>query len=118
MATRMVSEGDQVAGAVVSVIGISVPFVMIAANAPIIVFFCYFPQVRSLTELSLSEDINGLQTPRREFVLSSPGFLKSPETQLRKHALSFDHMLAVLISQIEKQVSVAAKRPATVAREY
>lgn len=118
MATRMVSEGDQVAGALVSLVGFSIPFIMIGANAPIIVFFYYFPQVRSLTELSLSEDINEIQTPRREFVLASPGFLKSPEKQLEKHAISFDHMLGMLITQIEKQVRVAAKRRASVASGY
>lgn len=114
MATRMVSEGDQVAGALVSLVGLSVPFIMIGANAPIIIFFYYFPQVRSLTELSLSEDISGIQTPKREFLLASPGFLKSPEKQLEKHARSFDNMLSMLIHQIEKQVHVAARRPVAI----
>lgn len=105
VATRMVSEGDQTTGVVVSLIGLSIPFMLISANAPIIVFFYYFPQVKSLTELSLSEDIEGAATPKREFVLSSPGFLKTPERQLEKHALSFNQMLLLLVSQIEKQVA-------------
>ena len=104
VATRMVSRVDQTAGIVVSLIGLTVPFLLISAEAPIIIFFYYFPKVRSLTELSLSEDINGSTLPPGGFILSSPGFLKVPEKQMQKHVVYFDILLERLVNQIEKQV--------------
>lgn len=104
--SRMVTPGQQTAGVMVSLLGLSIPFIMIGANAPIIVFFYYFPDVRSLTELSVSEDIRNESMPKREFILSSPGFLKSPERQLEKHAASFESMLSLLVRQITQQTTL------------
>lgn len=105
VATRLVSPGEQTAGVLVSMVGLSLPFVMISANVPIILFFYYFPNVRSMTELSLSEDINGAATRSKEFMLSSPGFLKSPENQIKKHTVSFNSLLKVIVAQIAKQTA-------------
>ena len=73
-----------------------------------ILFFYYFPKVRSMTELSLSEDINGATELRREFILASPGFLQSTEKQIQKHRVSFDRYLKLLVTQIARQA--AAKK--------
>lgn len=108
VATRFVSPGDQTAGVLVSTLGLSVPFLLAASDAPIILFFYYFPKVRSMTELSLSEDINGATELRREFILASPGFLQSTEKQIQKHRVSFDRYLKLLVTQIARQA--AAKK--------
>lgn len=107
-ATRLVSSGQQATGVVVSLIGFSLPVAMAAAGAPLYIFFYYFPDVKSLTELSLSPDINGRLNQKREFVLSSPGFLKSPENQIEKHVVYFERLIGQLVTQIEKQ-SVGSK---------
>lgn len=104
VATRMVSPGDQTAGALVSVLGLALPIVLISAEAPIIIFFYYFPRVKSMTELSLSEDINQSNPPVRGYLLVSPGFLMPPEKQVTRHAISFDALLTSLLTQIERQV--------------
>lgn len=109
--TQLVSPGDQTAGVLVSTLGLSLPIVLAASEAPIILFFYYFPNVKSLTELSLSEDINGASPPRREFMLASPGFLKSPEKQIQKHAVTFEGWLKLLVGQIEKQAARKKMNP-------
>lgn len=103
VATNLVTPGQQVTGVVVSVLGISLPFVMVAAGAPVYIAFYYFPEVRSMTDLSLSPDIASPEKARREFLLSSPGFLKSPEKQIAKHVISFELLLRELVKQIDKQ---------------
>ncbi|MEJ7643308.1 MAG: hypothetical protein WKF87_01820 [Chryseolinea sp.] len=100
--TRMVNPGQQVAGVVVSAIGLALPFVLAGAGSPYYVFFYHFPKVKSITELSLSPDIN--EAPgSRLFTLMSPGFLKSQPKQLEKHADYFYRMLTKLVLEIEKQ---------------
>ncbi|HET9487010.1 MAG TPA: hypothetical protein VFO54_06235 [Chryseosolibacter sp.] len=101
--TQLVSPGEQTAGAFVSLIGLSLPFILISSGSPFYVGFYYFPKAKSLTELSLSQDIDGSLHPKREFLLTSPGFLMSPEKQIEKHVYSFGRMLALLVSQIERQ---------------
>ena len=105
LTTRLVSPGDQTAGVLVSMAGLSLPFIMAAAEVPIVIFFYYFPNVKSMTELSLSEDINGATQLRREFILASPGFLKSPERQIEKHTVSFDRFLKLLVTQVARQTA-------------
>lgn len=56
-----------------------------------------------MTELSLSEDINGATQHKKEFVLASPGFLKSPENQIKKHTVSFDRFVKLLVTQVARQ---------------
>jgi hypothetical protein len=56
-----------------------------------------------MTELSLSNDIAQAGNSPKPFLLTSPGFLKSPEKQVEKHVISFDNFLNILVSQIEKQ---------------
>lgn len=104
--TQLVSPGAQTTGVFVTLIGLSLPIIMASSGAPIFVGFYYFPQTKSLTELSLSSDINGSPEPKREFILSSPGFLMSPEKQIDKHVVSFGRMLTLLVSQIEKQTAM------------
>jgi hypothetical protein len=101
--TQFVSRGDQTAGVLVSMAGLSLPFLMAAADSPIVVFFYYFPNVKSMTELSLSADINGSTQAYQESVLASPGFLKSPENQIKKHTVSFERFLKQLVIQVSRQ---------------
>lgn len=115
LATRFVSPGDQTAGVFVSVAGLSLPFIMLAADLPILIFFYYFPKVKSIAELSLSEDINGETQLKKETILTSPGFLKSPEKQVKAHAVSFDRFLKLLVTQVARQT--ARKKANTVARQ-
>lgn len=110
--TELVKPGQQTAGVIVTVVGLTLPFVMISSGAPFFLGFYYFPQVRSLTELSLSSDISGPSQAPRNFILSSPGFLISSEKQIEKHVISFDRFLLQLVKQIEKQVISQRNRTA------
>lgn len=103
LTTKLVSPGQQVVGVVASAVGLSLPFVIASAGAPIIFGFYYFPRVRSLTELSVSPDLAVGNGAPRMFVYSSPGFLKSPERQIVKHGVYFNDFLKALVTQIERQ---------------
>jgi len=103
VASRLVSSGQQTAGVLVSLVGLSLPFVMASAGAPLYIFFYYFPNVKSMTELSLSNDIAQAGNVRKPFLLTSSGFLRSPEKQVEKHVISFANFLNALVSRIEKQ---------------
>lgn len=104
VATKLVSSGQQTAGVIVTMIGLSLPIIMASAGAEFVIFFWYFPDARSLTYISLSDDIADPVNGKKDFVLSSPGFLKSPERQIYKHSQAFDHVLLKLVSQFEKQL--------------
>jgi hypothetical protein len=109
VATRLVTQSQQTGAAFVSLIGLSAPFVMVAAGAPIYIAFWYFPEARSMTEIYLSPDINGHTAPNKNFLLSSPGFLMSAEKQIEKHVIRFDRLLLARVTQIERQVKSIPK---------
>lgn len=100
LATRLVSSNQQTAGVLVSLVGLSLPFMMAAAGAEFVLFFWYFPRAASAMEVKLSNDING-GIDVAEPVLSSPGFLKSPERQVEKHGKHFYKYLNNLMQHLE-----------------
>ena len=102
--TRLVTPDQQTAGVLVSLMGFSLPFVMISGGAPFYVAFWYFPKAKSMTEFSLSPDINGSPQAKSQFLLESPGFLKSPENQINTHVEYFGRFIGNLVSQVEKQL--------------
>jgi hypothetical protein len=105
LTTQLVSPGQQAAGVFVTMAGLSLPFVMVSAGAPIYVFFYYFPRVKSVAELSLSPDIQGQANSRKEVILSSPGFLLPPDKQVQRHVIFLNQFLSRMVSQIEKQTA-------------
>jgi hypothetical protein len=100
LATRLVSSNQQTAGVLVSLAGLSLPFIMAAAGAEFVLFFWYFPRAASAMEVKLSDDINGGMEVA-EPLLSSPGFLKSPEKQVEKHGTRFYRYLTDLMQHLE-----------------
>lgn len=102
--TNLVSEGQQVAGALVSLAGLSLPFVMIGAGAQFAVFFYYFPRATSIAELSLSNDIALNDNQPVPFQFSSPGFLKSKQRQIEKHGEFFTRSLTGFFIQMERSL--------------
>lgn len=113
VATRFVSPGEQSTGVVVSMIGLSLPVVLASSGAPFVVFFYYFPKTKSLTEVSVSPDINNMPVSPKQFIFSSPGFLMSPERQADKHVVYFERFLLALVKSVESQVK-APRRPSYV----
>jgi len=84
---------------------------MASAGAEFFLFFYYFPDVRSMTEVSLSQDIDASAAKPLGMILASPGFLKSPGRQVNKHVIYFDKFLNKLIRQLSKEY---VKKKATV----
>jgi hypothetical protein len=87
--TKFVSSDKQTAGAVLSIMGLAMPFIMVAAEAPFFVFFYYFPQVVSLTEITFSPDMGNVPPEFAFRQYPSPGFLKSIEAQKSTHINRF-----------------------------
>ncbi|HYF67275.1 MAG TPA: hypothetical protein VD884_04025 [Ohtaekwangia sp.] len=111
IATQLVSSQKQTTGVVVTLIGLSLPVIMASAGAEFFLFFYYFPDVRSMTEVSLSQDIDASAAKPLGMILASPGFLKSPGRQVNKHVIYFDKFLNKLIRQLSKEY---VKKKATV----
>lgn len=102
LASRLVSRQTQTTAAVVSVVGLSLPFVMAASGASFYIFFYYFPTTRSMLEFSLSPDINGSDFTSTNRLHQSPGFLKSEERQIQKHQDKFAPFLRGIIRELER----------------
>jgi len=102
IATKLVSSQQQAVGVVVTVVGLSLPIVMVASGAEFALFFFYFPKTKSVFELSLSSDIDGKGMPSNS-LLTSPGFLKPADKQIEKHILHFDKFITFHINSLEKQ---------------
>ncbi len=101
-AVQLVTKQQQTAGVIVSLIGFSIPFVMVASGSRFYFVFWYFPRSSSISEITLSEDINGMRTKTIQRLVSSPGFLKSPERQVVKHGKHFSKALAQLLQELER----------------
>jgi len=103
LTSALVTEKQQTAGIVVSVLGLSIPFIMASAGSEFVIFFWYFPKVNSVMELSLDPELNG-GAPNPIFVkLSSPGFLKKPERQIAKHGIYFNDYLGRLMNGLQRK---------------
>lgn len=101
LGTRLVTPQQQTTGAIVSLIGLSLPFVMVAAGSEFYIFFYYFPRVVSVTDFSLSSDINGSEVSPIQYKIVSPGFLKSEEKQVKKHGPRFKKHLFRVMKDLE-----------------
>jgi hypothetical protein len=102
-AVELVSPQKQTTGVIVSVIGLSLPFIMAASKTRFILFFYYFPKAASLSELSLSSDIDGSKNSKTiQKIVYSPGFLRSPQKQVSKQGVSFSKYLRVCLKDLVK----------------
>lgn len=102
---KLVSQNEQVVGVVASVVGLSLPFVMISAGSPIYVGFYYFPKDVSVAAISLSDDINALPAGFVQRNIVNSGFLRSYEKQVSKHGDKFEFFLATLVKELEDSYS-------------
>ena len=103
LASALVTEQQQTAGVVVSMLGLSLPFIMASAGSEFVIFFWYFPKVNSVMELSLDPELNGGPLNPIHVNLSSPGFLKKPERQVAKHGIYFNDYLGRLVNGLQKR---------------
>ena len=100
--THLVSKSAQWSSTILSLAGLTLPFIMIAADAPIYVFFYSFPNDVSLVDLSLSSDIGGSNMLLNRKVVNS-GYLMSEKRQILKHGVAFNNFLKQELSWIEKE---------------
>jgi hypothetical protein len=100
--TILVSNGRQVFSTIFTMVGFSLPFIMIAANSPIIITFWMFPKDVSVLKLKLTEDITSIDSSYNKIVLNS-GYLRSQRKQIKKHGIAFNDFLRSEIRRIEKQ---------------
>lgn len=101
---KLVNKDQQVAGAIVTALGLTVvPLVMASGGAPIVIGFYYIPHDKSVVNLYVSDDINGLETPYLTTNFSNSGFLRSYNKQIEKHGKKFDEYLSLLIKGLEKE---------------
>jgi hypothetical protein len=99
---QLVTKQQQTAGVIVSLIGFSIPFVMVASGSRFYLVFWYFPRSSSISEITLSEDINGMRTKTIQRLVTAPGFLKTPERQVVKHGKHFSKALNRLLQELER----------------
>lgn len=102
LGSQLVTSSQQTAGVVVSTLGLSLPFIMAASESEFIIFFYYFPKAQSYFELTLSPEINSAPGGSINRIYQSPGFLRSPERQVKRHLLNFNRFLKGLVFEIEQ----------------
>lgn len=102
-----VRAGQQVAGILVSLIGISAPIFMASSQVPFVVTFWYFPKTRSISELHVRDD-TGIHS--RRHMVTGPGFLKTEEMQVRKHASAYIAYFRLMGKFYEKQLNYARRK--------
>jgi hypothetical protein len=99
---RLVTPDQQAVGAAVTAIGLSLPFIMVSAGSPFYIFFYYLPTVKTITETTLSDDINSSLANPAVRRYDTPGFLKSSDRQMEKHIELFDrYYLKRLLRELE-----------------
>lgn len=103
--TKLVTNGQQAAAVTVSAIGLSLPFVMVAAGSQFYIFFYYFPKDISVFNTSLSSDISDESITSLNKTHYNSGFLRSEEKQIEKHTEKFDKFMGALMKELEKDYS-------------
>lgn len=100
--THLVSKQKQWSSTLITVLGLSLPVVMLAAEASFVVFFYSFPNDVSIIDLSLTSDI----APRGSMLnrnISNSGYLMSEKRQIKKHGIAFHSFLNRELFWIEKE---------------
>ncbi len=108
--TKLVSSNQQTAGIVASVVGLSLPIIMAAANAPFYLWFYYFPRDISHVAISLSNDISEPSDFWIQQNLASPGFLKRMDIQIYKHTDKLVWLLNRTLLKLEKDYNKNTKQ--------
>lgn len=99
---RYVSPPQQITSVVVNVVLLAVPLTLLYMDLPFIWYFVS-PQAKTLTEISLSPDINGDTYNRLVFPFKSPGFLLPKERQIDRQNEFFHRQLTRLVDDLERQ---------------
>ena len=102
--SKLVTPNQNAAGVAVTALGLATPFIMAAAGSDFIIAFWYFPKTTSIIEWQLSPDVDGMKVSPYMEPLRSPGFLKSPENQVKKHGMVFSKVLNQKLKQLEKSL--------------
>lgn len=102
-----VTSGQQVAGVLVSLLGLSTTVLVASSESPFIITFWYFPKTRSVTEVSVRD---GSSVQRKLHGIVSPGFLKTEETQLRQHASGYMSYFKTMGKFYEKRLKSARQK--------
>jgi hypothetical protein len=99
VSTNLIGPGGQAGGVCLTGIGLSLPFILLAAHSPVWVAFAYLPQNFTKTYVSLSDNIDEGGRILRNFA-SSPYF-GSIDRQKVVHAQRFSGFLRELMNEIE-----------------
>ncbi|HYC85977.1 MAG TPA: hypothetical protein VEB86_12185 [Chryseosolibacter sp.] len=111
-ATKLVTGGQQVAGVLVSIVGLAVvPTLMVNSGSDFYIFFYYFPHARSAAQLSLSPDLGLPGAPPARGMVASPAFLKSPGRQIEKHGKTFEKFMTTVVTKIERDLKKNKRGP-------
>ncbi len=102
-----VTGGQQVAGLIVSAIGISTPILMASSQVPFVVTFWYFPKTRSVSAMSVRDD-SGVH--HKLHAVTGPGFMKTEENQMRKHAAAYMSYFRMMLKFYERQLMIAKRK--------
>lgn len=113
--TKMVGPEQQIAGAVVTTLGLATPFVMAAAGAPFVLWFYYFPHNSSKAVISLSSDLSPTEGTFMNRGFASWAFLVKPEKQVTKHPQKFERFLEILLRELEQGQKRYRRQQRTVA---
>lgn len=105
-----VSKGRQATGAIVSFLGLTVvPFGIVAAGAPVTVFFWYTPKTHSTATMYVHDGENNAHVRKKTYRLLGPGFLRGQLKQEMKHSKAYHEYFKRVLKYYNHQI-MAAKR--------
>ena len=103
LVSKLVANNQQTAGVLLSMIGLSLPIIMVSAGAEFVVFFYYFPRTKSIMELALDPELSAGPLNKINYPVSSPGFLKSEQRQVARHGQYFFDALRKIFIRMNKK---------------
>jgi len=99
---KLVSNSTQVISSVITILGISMPVLLISAQSPIIIFFYFIPKDVSNIDLRLSKDLTYSKLTHKRRVVNS-GYLRNRNKQIFKHGEAFSKLVEIELDVFEKQ---------------
>ena len=102
LSTRLVDGKRRLYATIINVVGLSLPFIMIDAGAPIFIFFWSIPNDYSNINIFLSKDLSPRDTVYKKFV-TNKGYLISEKRQIRKHTKAFTKFLNIELLRFEER---------------
>ena len=102
---KIVGTGGKIAGYTITTLGLAAPVPLIAAEAPLILWFYYWPQHTIHSKVTLSPGLSGEKKNTKNVVSNAGALFASDEKQVEKLLEKYGQTFQTVLLDIETQLN-------------